>query len=54
MIYHYINDHHYLPPDEFVQAVLHGPLLGSDEYSRRASQYSWRHSVDYYTRNQDS
>lgn len=32
LIYHYVADHHYRPPDEFIQAVLEGPLPGSSEY----------------------
>jgi len=26
LIYHYVIDHHYLPPEEFIQAVLESPL----------------------------
>jgi hypothetical protein len=32
LIYHYVVDHRYLPPAEFIQAVLAGPLPGSAEY----------------------
>jgi hypothetical protein len=32
MIYHYVVDHNYQPPDEFVEAVLNGPKPGTDEY----------------------
>jgi hypothetical protein len=32
LIYHYVLDHQYLPPEEFIQAVLAGPLPSSAEY----------------------
>ena len=32
LIYHYVVDHRYQPPDEFVQAVLKGPGPNSAEF----------------------
>ena len=32
MVRHYVADHGYRPPDEFVEAVLRCPRQGSDEY----------------------
>ena len=32
LIYHYVVDHEYQPPDEFVQAVLKGPNPDSAEF----------------------
>lgn len=32
LILHYIAEHKYLPPQEFVDAVLTGPIPGSEEY----------------------
>lgn len=32
LIYHYVQAHHYRPPDEFVAAVLQGPPPGSAEH----------------------
>jgi hypothetical protein len=32
LIYHYVTEHQYRPPDEFIEAVLTGPLPGSEEY----------------------
>lgn len=32
LIYHYVVDHRYQPPDEFVQAVLQGPSPDSAEF----------------------
>jgi hypothetical protein len=29
LIYHYVTEHQYRPPDEFIEAVLTGPLSGS-------------------------
>lgn len=39
MIYHYVADHDYLPPDEFIQAVLFSPLPDSAEYHARTIEY---------------
>lgn len=35
LIYHYIADHNYKPPEEFLQAVLNGPKPDSEEYKRK-------------------
>ncbi len=32
LIYHYVTVHHYLPPTEFITAVLSGPAPASPEY----------------------
>jgi hypothetical protein len=32
MIYHFIKDHNYQPPQEFIEAVLKAPLPDSQEY----------------------
>lgn len=32
MIVHYIEEHKYLPPQQFIDAVMNGPLPGSAEY----------------------
>ena len=32
LIYHYVTEHNYLPPDEFIDAVLHGADPGSLEH----------------------
>jgi hypothetical protein len=50
-IYHYVVVHHYQPPEEFVEAVLAGPLPRSPEYEARASNYEW---YEEYTRHNDS
>ena len=34
LIYHYVAAHHYCPPEEFIEAVMHSPLPGSDEYKK--------------------
>ena len=41
LIYHYVVEHHYRPPEEFIQAVLAGPLPDSPEYLARAEQFKW-------------
>jgi len=33
LVYHYILEHQYCPPDEFLQAIETGPSPGSQEYS---------------------
>lgn len=42
LIYHYVVDHSYLPPEEFIQAVLTCPLPTSDEYKKIAASRSWK------------
>ncbi|MFK7804791.1 MAG: hypothetical protein AB8G95_24375 [Anaerolineae bacterium] len=32
LIYHYVADHNYLPPDEFIEAVMSGPSPDSAEF----------------------
>ncbi len=41
LIYHYVVEHRYRPPDAFIQAILDSPLPGSPEYEGRAGQYVW-------------
>jgi hypothetical protein len=41
LIYHYITRHNYQPPNEFITAVLLGPLPGTNEYEEYRSKY-WR------------
>jgi hypothetical protein len=41
LIYHYVTRHRYAPPDEFIQAVLAGPLPDTPEYDARAGQFEW-------------
>jgi hypothetical protein len=41
LIYHYVTQHHYAPPDEFVHAVLVAPLPDTPEYDVRAGQFNW-------------
>lgn len=48
MIVHYIQDHLYLPPDEFIQAVLDSPLPSSAEYRVMAQNYSWYRFSKYW------
>lgn len=32
LIYHYVDVHHYRPPDEFLQALSEGPIPPAEEY----------------------
>ncbi len=32
MVYHYVKEHGYQPPEEFIQAVMQSPLPDSEEY----------------------
>jgi hypothetical protein len=34
LIYHYVSDHRYRPPHEFIQAVEGGPQPTSEEYRK--------------------
>jgi hypothetical protein len=38
LIYHYMNAHHYYPPDEFIRALYQGPMPGSPEYFARLKE----------------
>jgi hypothetical protein len=42
LIYHYVVEHHYCPPEEFIQAVLEGPLPGSPEYEALKKEKGWQ------------
>jgi hypothetical protein len=33
MVIHYVEQHKYLPPDEFILALTRSPLPGTDEYT---------------------
>jgi hypothetical protein len=41
LVYHYVVAHKYLPPDEFIQALLEGPLPGSPEYEAVKKGKGW-------------
>jgi hypothetical protein len=41
LIYHYVVDHHYYPPEEFINAVLEGPIPDSPEYWEHAKHFQW-------------
>lgn len=41
MLYHYIKEHLYNPPEEFITAVLCGPAPTSAEYFNLLKQYNW-------------
>ncbi len=42
LIYHYVVEHHYCPPEEFIQAVIEGALPGSPEYETLRKKRGWR------------
>ena len=35
LIYHYVDVHHYRPPDEFLQGLNEGPIPPTEEYFNR-------------------
>lgn len=39
LIYHYVVEHHYKPPQEFIDAVLNGPQPGSTEHNALLEKY---------------
>lgn len=41
LIYHYVVDHDYYPPEEFIQSVMAGPFPGSEEYELLANNFDW-------------
>lgn len=43
LIYHYVTEHRYQPPMEFIEAVLRSPLPNSPEYEARVEKYAWWH-----------
>jgi hypothetical protein len=40
LIFHYVRDHHYLPPESFIQAVLAEPGPDSQDYLNRLRDFS--------------
>lgn len=40
MIYHYITDHNYLPPFQFIEAVINGPKPYSKDYQNFTERYA--------------
>ncbi|WP_186438560.1 ankyrin repeat domain-containing protein [Cohnella terricola] len=40
MIIHYVTEHHYCPPEEFIRAVIDGPKPGSNEYQEYERRYN--------------
>lgn len=48
LIIHYIIDHKYLPPKEFVEAVINGPKPNSEEYSKMILDVYDRDKVSLY------
>lgn len=42
LIFHYVFTHKYLPPKEFINAVLTGWLPDSQEYNSLKMKYQWR------------
>lgn len=39
LVYHYVVEHRYRPPQEFIDAVLSGPPPGSEEHERLLDKY---------------
>lgn len=39
MVAHYVDDHGYLPPADFVEAVLASPIPGTDEYEQAVAPF---------------
>lgn len=51
LITHYINAHHYLPPNEFIEAVLACPPQGSMEYLKKILENGGRQLVKFRKEN---
>ena len=41
LIYHYVVDHNYLPPKEFIEALINSPLPEAIEFLDHVKDYSW-------------
>jgi hypothetical protein len=41
MIYHYMVDHHYVPPSVFLTALMTSPLPDEPRYQELATRYRW-------------
>lgn len=41
LVYHYVEKHNYIPPQEFIDAVLKSPLPSSQDYRAKAIKYVW-------------
>lgn len=41
LIHHYVRDHNYAPPAEFVEAILKGPLPNSAEHKELFDNREW-------------
>ena len=41
LIYHYVVEHRYKPPEEFIQAVLTGPDPGSEQHTKLLKRFGW-------------
>ena len=41
LIYHYVIDHQYRPPDVFIDTLLQGPQPGTDVYQALLTRYGW-------------
>jgi len=55
MVLHYVEGHSYLPPSEFIDAVLESPIPGTVEYRNAVASfgelhddYQWRQYQEYY------
>jgi hypothetical protein len=42
LIYHYIRDHNYLPPAEFIEAVMSVAAPDSEEYAQTMAQFEYQ------------
>jgi len=43
MIFHYVETHHYRPPDDFIKAVMSSPLPGTKEYRTEVEPFRRLH-----------
>jgi hypothetical protein len=47
LIYHYVSEHEYQPPPEFLRALEQGPRPGTEQYSRLLDNLraDWREDI---------
>lgn len=44
LIYHYVTEHHYQPPPDFIEAVLLGPIPPSPGYFNQLDELGFKHN----------
>jgi hypothetical protein len=54
MVVHYVREHGYRPPAEFIAAVLHSPLPDTEEYQLLTEPFYHLHKAQIQRANDDT